>query len=33
MPIYTSNTSFVKMHAKDVLRLATAPIHSFELRS
>ena len=30
MPIYTSNTSFVKMHAKDVLRLATASILEIE---
>lgn len=30
MPIYTSNTSFVKLHAKDVLRLATASILEIE---
>ncbi len=30
MPTYTSNTSFVKMHAKDVLRLATASILEIE---
>lgn len=30
MPIYTSNTSFVRMPAKEVLRLATASILEIE---